>query len=162
MEANYDTGIKLKIFNIAVKLFLGGMLFYGGIAKFQSPLPKPDSMIEQAKIEHDIAPDTDVLMIKNYIFGMQQTNYFWQFLGFAELLAGALILSQIFSIAGAFIAFPITINIFLFHLFLEPEEAGELYMTLALLFANIWIVYGAYDKWKSIVMDKSAVQFQAN
>ncbi|GEP50352.1 hypothetical protein FNO01nite_10240 [Flavobacterium noncentrifugens] len=162
MEANYTAGLKFKIFNIAIKLFLGGMLFYGGIAKFQNPLPKPDSLIEQVKSGQEIAADTDMLMIKNYIFGMQQTNYFWQFLGFTELFAGTLILSQIFSIAGAFIALPLTINIFLFHLFLEPGEDGELYLTLALLFANIWVVFMAYEKWKSILVDQSAIQFKAN
>lgn len=162
MEANYAARLKFKIFNIAIKLFLGGMLFYGGIAKFQNPLPNANAMIEQVKSGKEIALDNDALMIKNYIFGMQQTNYFWQFLGFAELLAGTLILSQIFSIAGAFVALPLTINIFLFHLFLETDETGELIMTMTLMLINIWLIMVSYEKWKSILVDKSAIQLQAN
>jgi len=161
MSANFTSGLKFKILNILLKIFLGGMLAYGGIQKFQKPIPQPDSIIEQVKAGEEVAPTTDILMIKNYIFGMKQTNYFWQFLGFAELLAGALILSQVFWMIGAIVALPLTINIFLFHLFLETNETGELIMTMALLIANIWLIMISYDKWKAIVMDKSAVQFKA-
>lgn len=153
---------KLKIFNIALKLFLGGMLFYGGIQKFQKPIPKPNSIIEQVKAGEEVAPNNEVLMIKNYIFGMKQTNYFWQFLGLTELLAGALILSQVFWMLGAVIALPLTLNIFLFHLFLETDETGELLMTMGLLLVNIWFIMISYEKWKAIVMDKTAVQIKAN
>ncbi|HMI06546.1 MAG TPA: hypothetical protein VK528_03295, partial [Flavobacterium sp.] len=155
MSANFTSGLKFKILNILLKIFLGGMLAYGGIQKFQKPIPQPDSIIEQVKAGEEVAPTTDILMIKNYIFGMKQTNYFWQFLGFAELLAGALILSQVFWMIGAIVALPLTINIFLFHLFLETNETGELIMTMALLIANIWLIMISYDKWKAIVMDKS-------
>ena len=136
------------------------MLFYGGIQKFQKPIPQPNSIIEQVKAGEEVAPNTDILMIKNYIFGMKQTNYFWQFLGFAELLAGVLILSQIFWMLGAIIALPLTLNIFLFHLFLETHETGELLLTMALLLINIWFLIASYEKWKSIVVDKGALQFK--
>ncbi len=161
MQANISNS-KLKIFSIALRLFLGGMLFYGGIQKFQKPIPSPNSIIEQVQKGVEVAPNTEVLMIKNYIFGMKQTNYFWQLLGAAELIAGALILSQIFWMLGAIIALPLTLNIFLFHLFLETDEAGELLMTMALLLINIWMIMASYEKWKGIVVDKSAVQLKAS
>lgn len=162
MFSNFTMTLTFKIFHIVLKLFLGGMLFYGGIEKFQKPIPRPDAIIEQVKAGEEIAPNNNILMIKNYIFGMKQTNYFWQFLGFAELLAGGLILSQVFWMIGAFIAFPLTINIFLFHLFLETHETGELLMTLLLLLINVWFIMISYDKWRAIVIDKKAVQLKAN
>jgi|GEM_PF-542995 len=160
MNATITSKLSLKIFHIILKLFLGGMLFYGGIQKFQKPIPQPNSIIEQVKAGEEIAPNTDILMIKNYIFGMKQTNYFWQFLGFAELLAGALILSQVFWMLGAIIALPLTLNIFSFHLFLETQETGELLLTMALLLINIWFLIASYEKWKPIVVDKSTLQFK--
>lgn len=162
MSTNFTSSLKFKIFNIVLKLFLGGMLFYGGIQKFQKPIPQPNAIIEQVKSGEEVAPNTNILMIKNYIFGMKQTNYFWQFLGFAELLAGGLILSQVFWMVGAFIAFPLTINIFLFHLFLETHETGELLMTLSLMLINLWFIMISYDKWRAIVIDRKAIQLKAN
>ena len=161
MIQNQKNHIIFKIFNIAIKLFLGGMLFYGGVQKFQKPIPSPSSIIEQVQAGENVAPNVEVLKIKNYIFGMKQTNYFWQFLGLAELLAGALILSQIFWILGSFIALPITINIFLFHLFLETDDTFDLLMTMALLVINIWFLMASFDKWKAIIIDKTAVDLKS-
>lgn len=150
----------IKIIIIVLNLFVGGFMIYGGIGKFTKPIPKPDSVIEQVKKGEEIAPSTEVLMIKNYIFGMKQTNYFWQFLGFAELLAGALLLSQFFAKIGAIIALPLTLNIFLFHLFLESEELGELGLTFGLLAANIALIAFTYKIWKPLLVDKQAMSLK--
>jgi uncharacterized membrane protein YphA (DoxX/SURF4 family) len=90
---------------------------------------------------------------------MKQTNYFWQFLGITELLFGLLILSQVFRLIGSILALPIVINIFLFHLFLEPNEIGELIETFALLVINIWLIAYEYPKWKTILYNKSNLNF---
>lgn len=150
----------IKIIIIVLNLFVGGFMIYGGIGKFTKPIPKPDSVIEQVKKGEEVAPSTEVLMIKNYIFGMKQTNYFWQFLGFAELLAGALLLSQFFAKIGAIIALPLTLNIFLFHLFLESEEVGELVLTFGLLAANIALIAFTYKIWKPLLVDKQAMSLK--
>lgn len=144
----------ILIINIVLRLLLGGMLFYGGIQKFQKPIPPATEMIDKIKLGEDYAKDPDKLKIKNYIFGMKQTNYFWQFLGIAELLAGALLISQIFGFLGAVVALPMTINIFLFHLFLEFDDTGELIQTAALLLANIWLIAVAYPQWHNLLRNK--------
>ncbi|RNL85150.1 DoxX family membrane protein [Sinomicrobium pectinilyticum] len=144
----------VKIIHIVLRLILGGMLAYGGIAKFSRPVPEPTQMIEQVRNGEDLTSDIKVLKIRNYIFGMKQTGYFWPFLGVVEFLAGILLLSQVFGILGAVIALPVTLNIFFFHLFLEPDQIRELLQTLGLLAINIWLIVAAYPKWKQIVMDK--------
>ncbi len=144
----------VKIIHIVLRLILGGMLAYGGIAKFSRPVPEPTQMIEQVRNGEDLTSDIKVLKIRNYIFGMKQTGYFWPFLGVVEFLAGILLLSQVFGIVGAVIALPVTLNIFFFHLFLEPDQIRELLQTLGLLAINIWLIVAAYPKWKQIVMDK--------
>ena len=148
--------LKSKRFGIMIlNIILGGMLFYGGIEKFAKPIPSPTSMIEKIKNGEEIAPTPEVLKIKNYIFGMKQTNYFWQFLGVIELLAGVLLISQFFSRIGAFIAMPVTINIFLFHLFLEPNEIGELMQMSGLLIINILLIVATYKTWKPLLINKN-------
>ncbi|MGS2764317.1 DoxX family membrane protein [Sinomicrobium sp. M5D2P9] len=144
----------IKIIHIVLRLLLGGMLAYGGIAKFSKPIPEPTQMIEQVQNGEDLTSDIKVLKIRNYIFGMKQTGYFWPFLGVVEFLAGILLLSQVLGILGAIIALPVTLNIFFFHLFLEPDDIRELLQTAGLLAINIWLIIAAYPRWKQIVMDK--------
>lgn len=130
-------------------------MIYGGIGKFKGETPRPDKVIEQVKNGEEIAPNETVLVIKNYIFGMKQTGYFWPFLGIMELLAGFLLVSQVFAKIGAFVTFPLTINIFLFHLYLEPHEIGELVLVTALLVANLYLLFAHYRDWKSLLYNKS-------
>ncbi|WP_268223443.1 DoxX family membrane protein [Sinomicrobium oceani] len=144
----------LKVIHIIFRLILGGMLTYGGIAKFTKPVPEPTQMIEQVQRGEELGDNIPVLKIRNYIFGMKQTGYFWPFLGTVELLAGVLLLSQVFGILGAIIALPVTLNIFFFHLFLEPEHIRELIQTGGLLLINIWLLLVSYPRWKSVVLDK--------
>ena len=109
----------VKIIKIVFSLILGVMLILGGIKKFENPSPAPTEIVEKVKNGETVAPSVEILKIKNYIFGMKQTGYFWQFLGIMELLAGVLLLSQVSTLLGAILALPLTINIFLFHYFLS-------------------------------------------
>lgn len=149
----------LNIIKIIFNLILGGMLIFGGIKKFDKPTPSPTEIVDTIKKGEEVAPSVEILKIKNYVFGMKQTNYFWQFLGFAELLAGVLLISQIFSLMGAIIALPITINIFLFHLFLESQETGELFQMLGLLIINLSLIGFGYKLWKPMLYNKEILKF---
>lgn len=144
----------ILILNIILRLFIGGMMIFGGLKKFSAPMPEPTAMVEKIKAGEDLSQDLTKLKIRNYVFGMKQTNYFWQFLGFVELLVGLLLLSQIFGFLGAVLAMPLTVNIFLFHLFLEPHEIGELIEVAGLLVANIWLIAVAYPQWRGLLFTK--------
>jgi uncharacterized membrane protein YphA (DoxX/SURF4 family) len=140
-----------SLLRILFNLILGGMLIFGGIRKFDGPAPAPTQMIDTVKKGEEIAPNGEVLKIRNFIFGMKQTGYFWEFLGVMELLAGVLLVSQVFSLFGAILALPLVINIFLFHYYLEPEETGELAEMAGLLFLNIVLLAFGYRKWKAVL-----------
>jgi uncharacterized membrane protein YphA (DoxX/SURF4 family) len=147
----------VKILIIILNLYVGGFMIYGSLGKFK-PTPKPTEIIEKVQNGEEVAPNEDILKIKNYIFGMKQSGFFWPFLGIMEFLAGFLLISKIFSRIGAIVAFPLTINIFLFHLFLEGHEIGELLQTLALLVANIILIGTTYKIWKPLLFDKELVR----
>ncbi|MBC9795613.1 DoxX family membrane protein [Sinomicrobium weinanense] len=144
----------LKIIHIVLRLILGGMLVYGGFAKFSKPVPEPTQIIEQVQKGEDLTSNIDLLKMRNYIFGMKQTGYFWPFLGIVEFLAGILLLSQVFGALGAIVALPVTLNIFLFHFFLKPGDMPGLLQTLGLLAINIWLIAAAYSRWKPLLIDK--------
>ncbi len=118
---------------------MGGMMVYGGIQKFQKPIPSPIEVVEKA--EKFKAPEKESTLQKIlYISGAKQTGYFWQVLGIAELIFGLLILFQGTSFIGAIFLLPITLHIFLFHVFLEADEMGELLQTGGLFAINIALV----------------------
>ncbi len=148
----------LKIIFIIFNLILGGMMIYGGMKKFEKPSPSPTEIVEKVKAGEEVAPSVEILKIKNYIFGMKQTGYFWQFLGIVELLVGLLLISQRFSLLGAIMALPVTIHIFLFHLFFEPHEVGELIQMTGLLIINLFMIGKGYKQWKGILSDKSLLK----
>ena len=150
----------IKILIIVLNLFVGGLLIFGSLDKFSSEIPKADKIIEQVKKGEEIAPNNEVLVLKNYIFGMKQTGYFWTFLGIAELLAGVLLVSQFFAKIGAIVALPITINIFLFHVFLEPNHLDDLVLTTLLLVANFVLLGLSYRHWKGLLFDKNVLKFK--
>lgn len=151
----------LKVIVIILNLYVGGFLIYGSTGKFKET-PKVTEIVEKVQNGEQVAPNEDILKIKNYIFGMKQTGYMWPFLGIVELLAGLLLVSQLFARIGAIIALPLTANIFLFHLFLEPNETGELLHTLCLLLANLFLLGSFYKAWKPLLVNKSVIRLSSN
>ncbi|GGH00089.1 hypothetical protein GCM10011416_18220 [Polaribacter pacificus] len=140
----------LKIINLIFSLILGGMLIYGGFDKFSKQMPAPTEVVVKAQKFQDIEQHSTLQKIL-YINGLQQTNYFWQFLGVMQIVCGLLIISQVFTLFGAIMAFPIVINIFFFHLFLEFDEPLELLKVAGLLAINCWLIIAARKQLKPII-----------
>ncbi len=140
----------LNIIYIALRLFLGGMMIYGGLGKFDKPNPTALEVVEKA--EKFTSPEKENTLQKVlYINGAKQTGYFWELLGICELLLGLLIVMQGTSFIGAVLLLPITLHIFLFHAFLELDEIGELLMTAGLLVANLVLIAKEYSNWKHLI-----------
>lgn len=154
MTTTITQGRIFGITNFVLRLILGGMLVLGGIEKFDKPIPSPTAQIEKVKSGELNTENVEVLKIKNYIFGMKQTNYFWQFLGIVEIAFGLLLISQVFGLLAAIMSLPVTINIFLFHIFLDPNEVGEIIEVSLILAINIWLIAYEYKRWKGIVFTK--------
>ncbi|WP_340199649.1 DoxX family membrane protein [Ascidiimonas sp. W6] len=143
----------ISVLFIIIRLVLGGMMIYGGIQKFQKPSPTPIEVIEKAqKFTSPEAKNT--LQKVLYINGAKQTGYFWELLGICELLFGLLLILQGTSFVGALFLLPITLHIFLFHLFLEADELGELFQTGGLFGMNILLVLRERKKWMHLLWIK--------
>ncbi len=140
----------LNILFILLRLVLGGFMIYGGIQKFQKPIPTPVEVVEKAEKFKDPAKENTLQKIL-YISGSKQTGYFWQLLGICELLFGLLVVFQYTSFVGALFLLPITLNIFLFHVFLEGDELPELLQTGALFLINIALVIKEREKWQPLL-----------
>lgn len=136
-----------------LRLFLGGFMIYGGVQKFQNPLPEPMEVVEKANKFSSPAQKQTLQKIL-YISGAKQTGYFWQVLGICELLFGILLIVQGTGFIGALFLLPITLHIFLFHLFLEADEIVELIQTSALFGVNVALVLKEKEKWKHLLWIK--------
>lgn len=143
----------ISILFVIMRLILGGMMVYGGIQKFQKPIPSPIEVVEKAQ-KFTGKDDRSTLQKVLYINGAKQTGYFWQVLGVCELLFGLLLLLQGTGFVGAVFLLPVTLHIFLFHLFLEADELGELFQTGALFLINILLVLKERSKWKHLLWIK--------
>lgn len=138
---------------IIFRLFLGGFMIYGGVQKFENQNPTPIDVVDKA--EKFKSPEKESTLQKIlYISGAKQTGYFWQVLGICELLFGFLLILQGTGFIGALFLLPITLHIFLFHIFLEPDEISELIQTGALFGINISLVLKEREKWKHLIWIK--------
>ena len=124
---------------IILQLFLGGMMIYGSVSKFETLFAEPQEVVERAQkyLDQDLEHISKLIL---YVSGMKQTGYMWLVLGICELIFGLLVIWKKTSLIGGVFLLPITLNIFLFHIFLEPDNVGELFLTFGLLAANIIIV----------------------
>ena len=128
-------------------------MIYGGVQKFVKPMPSPVEVVEKA--QKFTSPEKQSTLQKIlYINGAKQTGYFWQVLGLCELLFGLLLIFQGTGFIGALFLLPITLHIFLFHLFLEADEVGELIQTGAFFFINTALVLREKEKWKHLIWIK--------
>jgi len=145
--------ISISIFYIIIRLILGGFMIYGGIHKFEKPIPSPIEVLETAN-KFSSPEKKSTLQKILYISGSKQTGYFWQVLGICELLFGLLLIIQGSGFVGALFLLPITLHIFLFHLFLESNEIKELIQTGILFTINIALVLKEKEKWKHLLWIK--------
>lgn len=134
-----------KIGIVVLRIALGGLFIYGGIQKF---IPK-----ERPKSDPSVEVPAHVVKIRAFIGGMKQTEYFWPMLGIAEIACGIMLVSQYLALLGAVILVPITLNIFLFHVFLEPHDVGELVMTGLYLAGNLLLIGFNYQKLKTVFLN---------
>ncbi len=143
-------GRSISILYIIFRLVLGGFMIYGGLQKFQKPIPQPIEVVEKA--QKFSSPEKESTLQKIlYISGAKQTGYFWQVLGVCELLFGLLLIIQGTGFIGALFLLPISLHIFLFHLFLESDEIGELLQTATLFAINIALILKEKEKWKHLL-----------
>lgn len=139
-----------KIVRLILQTYLGIIMVSGGVDKFAKPMPEPHDVVAKAT-KFNFPEKKATLQKILYISGAKQTGYFWEVLGFCELLFGLLLLLQGTAFVGALFLLPISLHIFLFHLFLEPEEYTELFHTALLLSVNIALVLSHRERWKHLL-----------
>lgn len=114
---------KIKLYAPTVSRYLLGLIFFVfGIAGLFNLIPPPPNMPEG---------------LVTYMTGLMAAKYFMPFLKITEIVCGLLLLIRVAPSLALVILAPITINIFLVHLFLTP---GIQEMVLPVLMVILQIV----------------------
>lgn len=82
-----------------------------------------------------------------YFFeAMYQTGAYWQFLGWAQFMAGALLMTQRFASLGALLFLPVIANVFMITHAIDFGSGTPVITTLMLL-STLYLIVWDYQKW---------------
>jgi uncharacterized membrane protein YphA (DoxX/SURF4 family) len=129
----------LQIFTISIRYLLGTSFVWASIMKIQGIRFTPHSA------------ENEPINTLNHLFeSMYQAGLYWHFIGWGQLIAGFLLMSQRFSTLGAVVFFPIMLNIFIITI--SFNWVGVLTITLLMLLVNIYLLLWDWNKLKFIVL----------
>lgn len=83
---------------------------------------------------------------------LYQTGLWWQFIGWGQFLAGALLLTQRYALLGAVMNFPIVLNVFFITISLD--FSGTPMITSGMLLANIVLLMWHWPQLKIFINKK--------
>jgi uncharacterized membrane protein YphA (DoxX/SURF4 family) len=132
-----------------LSIILAIFMIEGGIDKFSGS--KVDAEKTISKINKYSLEKNEVVIQKIlFISGMKQTGYLWELIGFSEILFGLMIIIKRTRTIGAILLLPVTLNILLFHAFLEPDEILSLFHVALLFLINSIIIISNRNKVKPL------------
>lgn len=85
--------------------------------------------------------------------GLFQSGYFFPMLKGIEVVFGALLLTGLFIPLTLVVLMPVTLNIFLFHAFLTPENY---FMGLVMVVIHLYLVWSYRESYKGLLIRKAA------
>lgn len=131
----------LQVFTAFTRLLLGIAFIPPGIVKI---LHRPFTML----------PDSNP--VGHYFGALYQTGFYYEFLGWGQLIAAVLLLFPRTAHLGALLFLPIILNITV--LTTSVGFKGTPYITNAMFLAALFLAAWEYDRWKPIVFGKNTVK----
>lgn len=125
----------MKIAVIIVRVLMGLMFVFSAIVVLFKLMPTPELTGN----------------MKTFNEGLAASGYFMPFLKSVELIAGIALVLGFFVPLATVVIFPITINIFLVHLFLAPEG---LPVAIFMLGGNLFLAYYYRKNYTSMLVVK--------
>ena len=129
----------LQIFTISIRYLLGTSFVWASILKIQGKRFTPQSA------EHE-----PINSLHHFFEAMYQSGLYWQFVGWGQLMAGFLLMSQIFSTLGAVVFFPLMLNIFIITI--SFDWVSILPITFLMLLTNIYLLLWDWHKLKFVTL----------
>ncbi|MCB1170400.1 MAG: DoxX family protein [Leptospiraceae bacterium] len=125
-----------KIAVIVLRTLMGLIFIASSVVVLFGAVEPPADMPERAK---------------TFQAGMEATGYMLYLIKVTELLCGILLVSGLYVALSALIIFPITLNIFLYHVFVLPDG---LPVAIFLLAVNLILAYVHRDSYRPLFRRK--------
>ncbi len=87
--------------------------------------------------------------VKTFMDGMMASKYLLPFIKITELVCGLLLISGRFVPLATVMIFPVTLNIFFYHAFLQPNV-----MSVLILAANLFLAYACRKNYEGLLAAK--------
>lgn len=123
----------MKIAVIIIRVLLGAMYLFASVSYFMKYMP------EAPKMSADQA---------TFMAGVMASVYLMPLIKVTELVCGVLLLIGRTAPLAALLIFPVTLNIFFYHLYLGPKE---LPMVAVMLLFNLFLFYAYRQKYLPII-----------
>lgn len=105
-----------------------------------------------------VLPDSNP--VGHYFNALYQTGFYYQFIGWGQLIAAILLLFPRTAHLGALMFLPIILNITV--LTNAVDFAGTKYITIMMLLAAMYLVCWDYDRWKSLLFMKRRARIRVS
>lgn len=114
----------------------------------------PPSITKILHHRFTVLPDSNP--VGHYFNALYETGFYYEFLGWGQLLAAVLLLFPRTAHLGALLFLPIILNITV--LTTSVGFKGTPYVTNAMFLAALYLVAWDYDRWKSIIFGKRTIK----
>lgn len=122
----------MKKATLVIRILLGLMLILFGLNKFLNFMPLPP-MPEAAQ---------------TFMMALVNSGYIMEIVAVVEIVTGVLILIDKYKSLALLILFPIILNAFLFHLFLDLPGIGGAFVALSM---TIFLMFRSKDNYSAIL-----------
>ena len=139
----------VTIFVIYLRYLIGGAFVFSSIVK-----------IRGARFTTDDGTSAPINSAWHLFETLYQSGVYWSFLGWSQLIAGLLLMTQRYATLGALLFFPITVNIF--FITISYYFAATPVITGLLLLANIFLLLWDYQKLLPLINFASKHEFKIN
>jgi len=131
--------VLLQLFTIGLRYIIGASFVYASIFKIEGIrfMPKPGA-------------NTPMNSLSHFFEAMYQATIYWHFLGFGQLVAGFLLMSQAFSTLDAVSTLPIILNIVVITI--SFQSTNILIITSLMLLSNIYLLLWDWNRLKFIII----------
>lgn len=130
------TNYFMKIATIIIRILAGLLLLFASIAYF-------------AQYHPDGSEPSEAMI--TFSTGLAASVYMFPLVKVLELLCGLAFVSGRYVALANLVLLPISVNIFLVHAFMGPEDIAS---AVFLLLANLFLIYRYWDHYRSVMAAK--------
>ncbi|MCU0341491.1 MAG: hypothetical protein MUE30_16555 [Spirosomaceae bacterium] len=127
-----------QLFVIYTRYLIGGAFVFASIIK-----------IKGQRFTSESGEDTPIHVLWHFFETLYQSGLYWQFIGWGQLIAGGLLMTQRYAKLGAVTFFPIMVNVFVITL--SYDFSGTPVITGLMLLATLMLLVWEWDELRVLV-----------